>query len=138
MTLDLRDEHVLCIESNTPYFNMLNHILLPEGEETGKSKNLKVDRVLDYSSALETIQARAMAILDTPKSKRSETLKQYDIIFCEYDLGDGKTAQELLEKVRKEGLVPLGTIFIMVATSERRSKVLAVLEFVPDAYITKE
>ena len=73
---------------------------------------------------------------DSPTGKRYVG-KQYDIIFCEYELGEGKTAQDLLERLRKDPSFPLETIFIMVASERYRDRVMAVLEFAPDAYIIK-
>jgi tetratricopeptide (TPR) repeat protein len=59
------------------------------------------------------------------------------LIVCEYVLEDGKTAQNLLEALRAEKLLPLATMFVVVTGERSSRKVASVAEFAPDAYIVK-
>jgi DNA-binding response OmpR family regulator len=60
-----------------------------------------------------------------------------DIILCDYDLGDGRTGQQLLEELRRLSMLPEETIFMMVTAEQSYEQVVAAVEFVPDDYIIK-
>lgn len=137
MTLQLRDKNMLCVEPNSNYFSILSGILIPDVDSKFRN-NLKLERAVTYHDAIKKVSSKAEDILsNSTEVGKKKIEKDYDIIFCEYELGGGKTAQDLLEKVRKEYLIPLRTIFIMIASERYRSNVMAVLEFAPDAYIIK-
>lgn len=137
MTLQLRDKNMLCVEPNSNYFSILSRILLPDVDSKQKN-NLSLDRAVTYHDAIRRVSSKVENILDdSTETGKKKVGKDYDIIFCEYELGNGKTAQDLLEKMRKEQIIPLGTIFIMIASERVRERVMAVLEFAPDAYIIK-
>jgi tetratricopeptide (TPR) repeat protein len=63
--------------------------------------------------------------------------KQYDIILCEYDLGEGQDGQQLLEDLRHNKLIPLWTIFIMVTAERTQQKVVSAAELAPTDYLLK-
>lgn len=67
--------------------------------------------------------------------------KSYDMILCEYDLGngsdDGQDGQQLLEDLRHHQLIGLLTIFIMITSEGVYSKVLSAAELSPTDYILK-
>lgn len=63
--------------------------------------------------------------------------KVYDLILCEYDLGDGQDGQQLLEDLRHNKLIPLSTIFIMVTAERSYEKVVSAAELAPTDYILK-
>jgi DNA-binding response OmpR family regulator len=60
-----------------------------------------------------------------------------DIILCDYDLGDGRSGQQLLEELRRLTLLPDETIFMMVTAEQSYEQVVAAVELVPDDYIIK-
>lgn len=62
---------------------------------------------------------------------------KYDIIICDYNLGDGRDGQQLLEEVRHRGLLGLETAFIMVTAESLYEKVVATAELAPDDYLIK-
>jgi tetratricopeptide (TPR) repeat protein len=62
---------------------------------------------------------------------------RYDIILCDYNLGDGKDGQQVLEEGRHRGFITAGTIFIMVTAESMSSMVLGAIEYVPDDYLVK-
>lgn len=64
-------------------------------------------------------------------------VRPYDIILCDYNLGDGIDGQQLLDQARSEGLIHLGTVFIMVTAEKSTEMVLGALESAPDAYLSK-
>lgn len=62
---------------------------------------------------------------------------QFDIILCDYNLGSGKSGQQVLEELRYNGLLKHTGIFVMVTAETAKDMVLGALEYLPDAYITK-
>ena len=67
--------------------------------------------------------------------------KAYDIILCEYDLGNGndggQDGQQLLEDLRHHKLIGPTTIFIMITSEGVYSKVVSAAELTPNDYILK-
>lgn len=63
--------------------------------------------------------------------------KTYDLILCEYDLGDGQDGQQLLEDLRHNNLIPLLTVFIIVTAERAYERVISAAEFTPDDYVLK-
>lgn len=66
--------------------------------------------------------------------------RAYDIILCEYDLGDGtdgQDGQQLLEDLRHHKLIGVLSIFIMLTSEGVYSKVVSAAELTPTDYILK-
>lgn len=63
--------------------------------------------------------------------------KPYDFILCDYNLGDGRDGQQLLEELRHGNLIPLETVFMMVTAETFYEKVVATAELAPDDYMIK-
>jgi tetratricopeptide (TPR) repeat protein len=61
----------------------------------------------------------------------------YDVVLCDYDLGKGKTGQQLLEALRHTAIIDRTTLFIMVTGDTSRQAVLASSECCADDYLTK-
>jgi CheY-like chemotaxis protein len=63
--------------------------------------------------------------------------KPFDIIICDYFLGDGSDGQQLLEQLRHENLISLSTVFIMVTAESVYERVVSAVELAPDDYLIK-
>jgi DNA-binding response OmpR family regulator len=63
--------------------------------------------------------------------------REFDIILCEYDLGEGQDGQQLLEDLRHNNMIPLSTIFFMVTAERSYQKVVSAAELAPTDYILK-
>ena len=66
--------------------------------------------------------------------------KPFDVILCEYDLGngqEGQDGQQLLEDLRQNKLIELWTIFIIITSERVYSKVMGAAELAPTDYILK-
>lgn len=63
--------------------------------------------------------------------------KSFDIIICDYFLGDSSDGQQLLEQLRRNNLINLSTIFIMVTAERVYEKVVSAVELAPDDYLIK-
>lgn len=62
----------------------------------------------------------------------------YDIVLCEMDFPDGSpSGSELLEDLRRENLLPLDTVFIMVTGEATYAKVAEAAESALDSYLLK-
>jgi len=64
-------------------------------------------------------------------------VKPYDIILCDYYLGDGKSGQQVLEESKTLNLLKANAIFIMITAEKARNQIMAVVEYRPDVYLIK-
>ena len=94
---------------------------------------------LDFmSKALKAIGFTKIALAHNPKEATSlcqETT--FDIIFCDYNMGEGKNGQQLLHELRYFKTVRHDCVFIMVTAETSREVVLGALESEPEGYIAK-
>lgn len=60
-----------------------------------------------------------------------------DVILCDYNLGEKRTGQHLLEEMRRDDLLPEESVFIMVTAEKSYENVVATVELGPDDYIIK-
>jgi tetratricopeptide (TPR) repeat protein len=140
MSLRFHNKDVLYIDPNTSYASMLSNVLFPDVKTKSQTNNT-LEQSKGYFDAIRRIKNRnpgeAPANSASGAKPQARADKNYDIILCEYQLGDNRTAQELLEEIRRKRLIPLGSIFIMISSEQQRDRVMSVLEFAPDAYILK-
>lgn len=74
---------------------------------------------------------------------RQLSKKPFDLILCEYDLGNGsgeangQDGQQLLEDLRHHKLISPWTIFIMLTSEGEYSKVIGAAELTPTDYVLK-
>jgi len=62
---------------------------------------------------------------------------RYDLIVCDYNLGQGADGQQLLELVRRKELLPMSTAFLMVTGETGYEQVSTAAEYAPDDYLLK-
>ncbi|MBT3196462.1 MAG: response regulator [Gammaproteobacteria bacterium] len=62
---------------------------------------------------------------------------RYDVVLCDFHLGEGKDGQQVLEESRTRQILGYSTIFIMITAETARTMVLSVVENRPDDYLTK-
>lgn len=63
--------------------------------------------------------------------------ERFDLILCEFNLGDGQDGQHLLEDLRSQSIIPPETVFIMITGERNYERVLGAAELAPDDYILK-
>ncbi len=63
--------------------------------------------------------------------------RDFDIIVCDYCLGDGKDGQQVLEQLRRSELISPSVVFLMVTAERSYEKVVSCAEFAPDDYLLK-
>ena len=62
---------------------------------------------------------------------------RYDLIICDYNLGQGADGQQLLELVRRRKILPLTTVFLMITGETSYEQVSTAAEYTPDDYLIK-
>ncbi len=60
-----------------------------------------------------------------------------DIVLCDYNLGEGKNGQHILEELRHKKLLKRSSLFLMVTAETSKEMVMGAREYQPDAYLTK-
>ena len=63
--------------------------------------------------------------------------REFDMIVCDYNLGDSTDGQQLLEYVRREHLIQPSVVFLMVTAERSYEKVVLCAEMAPDDYLLK-
>lgn len=112
--------------------------------------DFKTQRVLviDDSSAMRkmlqiTVQSLGVQSVDLAESvfdvlqRIEKGGRKYDIILCDYILGEGRDGQHLLEELKARKLLPYSTVFIMVTAERAYEKVVNAVELAPDDYLLK-
>ncbi|MCD4486065.1 response regulator [Chromobacterium vaccinii] len=80
---------------------------------------------------------RSEAVSNASEARNRLRGKPYEVVLCDYNLGEGMDGQELLEAMRKGGNLPLSTIWIMITGERHYERVVAAAEMAPDDYILK-
>jgi tetratricopeptide (TPR) repeat protein len=65
------------------------------------------------------------------------SVRKFDIILCDYNLGQGKSGQQVLEEGKFRGYVNYSTIFIMVTAENTLEMIMGAAEYQPDDYLMK-
>lgn len=63
--------------------------------------------------------------------------RRYDVILSDYNLGEGKDGQQVLEELIERKLLRRSTVFVMTTAENSTAMVMGALEYQPDAYLTK-
>ncbi|MFA6311064.1 MAG: tetratricopeptide repeat protein [Sterolibacterium sp.] len=62
---------------------------------------------------------------------------KYDVVLCDFDLGFGRSGQQVLEEARLLDLVGPSCIWLMVSADRSAESIMGAAEFQPDAYLCK-
>ena len=63
--------------------------------------------------------------------------KDYDVILCDYNLGEEKDGQQILEEARHRHLLKYSTVFMMITAENTLHMVMGAVEYQPDDYMSK-
>ncbi|MBK9219156.1 MAG: tetratricopeptide repeat protein [Uliginosibacterium sp.] len=63
--------------------------------------------------------------------------KKYDVVLCDFNLGDGKTGAHVLEEAKYRSLIGPSCCWIMVTAEKTTDTVMGSAESQPDAYLIK-
>lgn len=111
-------------------------------DEAAKLRFMLID---DQPASLQSLSICAQnmgATLITKAANFSDAMRRlrersFDVVLCDYVLGGGRSGQQLLEELRRFGLLPDETVFIMVTAEQAYEQVISAVELVPDDYILK-
>ena len=62
---------------------------------------------------------------------------RYDVVLCDYNLGEGKNGQQVLEEARVRNLLLPSSVWLMVSAEKTVESVMGAAEHQPDAYLIK-
>ncbi|QCF26402.1 tetratricopeptide repeat-containing response regulator [Hydrocarboniclastica marina] len=65
------------------------------------------------------------------------TYERFDVVLCDYNMGEGKNGQQVLEELRHKKLLKHTSVFALVTAETSRDIVMSAREYQPDTYITK-
>ena len=104
---------VLIIEDFTEFARSLKGMMITMGSK-------KIDMVYNGEEAIQRCRER-----------------QYDIILSDYNLGNKKDGQQVLEELHRFNFLKSTCVFVMVTAENATAMVMGALEYQPDSYITK-
>lgn len=105
-------------------------------------KILVIDDFENFRLALKQM-LRAFGVVDIHTASNGEDAVKkcetgrYDIILCDYNLGEKKNGQQILEELRFKETIKYDTIFVIISAETAKDMVMGALEYLPDGYITK-
>lgn len=109
----LKDKHVLIIDDFPAMRSMLYRMVVPYNPDT-------ITEADNGEEAIKLISEN-----------------HFDIILCDYNLGNGKDGQQVLEEAKGRGLIPYSSIYIMVTAENTAEMVMGAVEYIPDGYLSK-
>lgn len=65
------------------------------------------------------------------------TYNHVDVVLCDFNLGEGRNGQHILEELRHKKLLKRSSLFLMVTAETSKEMVMGAREYQPDAYLTK-
>ena len=65
------------------------------------------------------------------------SFENFDIVLCDYNLGDGKNGQQILEELRFRKILKHTSLFVLITAETSKDMVMGALEYTPDCYLTK-
>ncbi|OMH38331.1 tetratricopeptide repeat-containing response regulator [Motiliproteus sp. MSK22-1] len=68
---------------------------------------------------------------------RAISKKRYDVVLCDYNLGEGKNGNDVLEEAKHHKLLKSSALFMMITAESGSEMVRGALEYQPDDYLTK-
>lgn len=111
--LQWKRKRVLVVDDFRNFINTMRNMLMAMGL-------VSIDTAMSGEEAVERIVSR-----------------RYDIVLCDFNLGDGRDGQQVLEEVKYRQLLPPLAIFMMVTAENSLEMVMGAAEFQPDEYLVK-
>ncbi len=111
-------------------------------QDLPQKRVLIIDRYPAARDALRTMLSTLGITAVTGAGTTHEALRQvksasFDILLSDYVLDEGRDGQQLLEELRLNHLIPLGTVFMVITGERAYQSVVSVAELAPDDYLIK-
>lgn len=100
-------------------------------EDMAEARIMQKKMLNDFGFKSIEIAMKAESAIELLRSK------SYDVILSDYNLGNGKDGQQLLEEVRHSHLILNTSTYLMVTAETSTEMVMGAVEYSPDGYITK-
>lgn len=114
--------------------------------ETGMDLSNKTGLLLDDIAEMRASVRIQLADCGVERCTTARNVKEaverlseshYDLIVCDYNLGQGTDGQQFLELVRRKHLLPLTSAFLMITGETGYEQVSTAAEYSPDDYLLK-
>lgn len=107
-----------------------------------KLKFLVVDDFENFRRSLkQMLRSFGAEHIDTASNGKEAvykcTYERFDVVLCDYNMGDAKNGQQVLEELRHKKLLKQTSVFVLVTAETSRDIVMSAREYQPDTYITK-
>ena len=87
------------------------------------------------------LSSMGVATIDTASNGRDALqllgVNKYDIVICDYNLGEGANGQQILEEAKRKNHVGVSTVWVMVTAEKTAEMVMGAAEIRPDDYLLK-
>ena len=102
--------------------------------------------IIDSLPEMQRALAMTLASFGADKveyaSKASDALAkmakfEFDVVLCDYDLGNGYDGLYLFEEVKERNLIKQSCVFMIVTGERRAQRVISAAELAPDDYLLK-
>lgn len=108
-------------------------------------KDVKILIVDDFPAMRSMLRSMlaAYAANDIKEARNGEEALKHlqddkkDLVLCDYNLGEGKDGQQILEEAKERELLPFSSLFIMTTAENTAEMVMGAVEFQPDEYLVK-
>jgi len=100
-------------------------------EDMAEARIMQRKMLTDFGFTSIEVAMKAETAIELLKSR------SFDVILSDYNLGNGKDGQQLLEEVRHSKLIPNTATYLMVTAETSIEMVMGAIEYQPDGYITK-
>ena len=128
-------------------------VQLGQSETAAKSNTSAWDRyagrhflVIDNVAEMQRAMGMTLSSFGMDKveyaSRGSDALSRmsrraFDVILCDYDLGNGYDGLYLLEEIKERNLIKQSCVFMIVTGERRVQRVISAAELAPDDYLLK-
>jgi len=88
--------------------------------------------------SLLTIGFKHVVLAQSPSEALSKCKHyDFDLVFSDYNMGEGKNGQQLIEEIRYRKLARKDCIFVLLTAETSRDIVLGAIDIGPEAYVAK-
>lgn len=120
----------------------MTNVQLSKFQDFREKKFLVVDDFPEFRTAIKRmVEAFGATNIDTASNGEDAInqikSKHYDAILCDYNLGDGKDGQQVLEEGKFRGVIKEAQIFLLITAENTAEMVMGALEYEPDDYLVK-
>lgn len=107
-----------------------------------KLRFLVVDDFENFRSSIkQMLRSFGATHIDTANNGKGAvekcTYERYDIVLCDYNMGEGKNGQQVLEELRYKKRLKHTSLFILITAETAKEIVIGTKEYQPDGYIAK-